>query len=233
MSDPFSHPADFQLAIECLAGDADSIDRLMKRHRPKMEAFLTRSGASPAEAEEIASETLTDCLYSGPVASPKLATYDGSCALQTWLNTVAVHRLFSFKRRQAFERRIMAPMPDDETQHDSRRNSWSGDLEDAEPSRDTLLSIMRSAIDSAFQKCAAQDFVLLQLAHCDRIKVAELAVMFRCDSGTISRRLERAEEGISRATLRHIKETDPWLELKWKDFVELCRTSTPASFGEE
>lgn len=198
-----------------------------------MEAFLTRSGASPAEAEEIAGETLTDCLHPGPAASAKLATYDGTCALQTWLNTVAVHRLFSFKRRQAFERRILRPMPNDGTMHGHRRNSWREDVETAEPSQESLLSLMREAIDSAFQECAAQDFVLLQLAHCDQLKMAELAVMFRCDIQTIRRRIERAEEGISRATLRRIKETDPWLELKWKDFVELCRTSTPASFWEE
>ncbi len=54
--------------------------------------------------------------------------------------------------------------------------------------------------------------------------------MFRCDTSTISRRLERASEGISRVALRHIEETDPYLFLKWDDFMELCRSGSPAYY---
>ena len=92
---------------------------------------------------------------------------------------------------------------------------------------------MRTAVESAFLNCDAEDFVLLQLAHCDELKLRELAVMFRCDNGTISRRLERAQQGINAATMARVKARDPWLELRWEDFVELCHSASPAFFDEE
>jgi len=40
----------------------------------------------------------------------------------------------------------------------------------------------------------------------------------------VSRVLSEALEQIEKETMRSIKERDPWLELTWQDFVDLCRT---------
>jgi transcriptional regulator with XRE-family HTH domain len=73
--------------------------------------------------------------------------------------------------------------------------------------------------------------VLLQLEHCDQLEREDLARMFGCSKPTISRLLHRASAEIEKRTLGYLREHDPWLELKWDDFVELCRTATPACFG--
>ena len=73
--------------------------------------------------------------------------------------------------------------------------------------------------------------MLLQLKHCDGLRGAELGKMFGCDESVISRRLDKAQERIAAMTLWKIRQTDPWLELKWTDFLELCRSATPSCFG--
>lgn len=57
--------------------------------------------------------------------------------------------------------------------------------------------------------------------------------MFRCGIATISRDVQRAGQRIADATLGYIKATDPWLELRWEDFIELCGSASPACFGVE
>jgi hypothetical protein len=92
---------------------------------------------------------------------------------------------------------------------------------------------MRGAVETAFQKCDAEDFVLVQLAHANGLLGRELAVMYSCSEAKISRDLERARRSISAATLDYVREQDPWLELQWEDFLELCSVVSPACFGVE
>ena len=33
--------------------------------------------------------------------------------------------------------------------------------------------------------------------------------------------------------MRYVRAKDPWLDLKWDDFMDLCRVATPACFGTE
>ena len=234
MRDLNPHLDDFHFAQECLEGKGSSLSHFQETYRPKIVAFLKSQGASLDEAREIVENMWSECVASTPTARPKLERYHGGCALQTWLSTIALNSLVSRRRRETRWGRIVesadAKKPDG---GERGEGAWSGKAEDVEPERAPLLALMRAAIDTAFQECSPEDFVLLQLAHCDQLKEKELAVMFRCDVATISRRLQRASKGISRVTLRHIKEADPLLDLKWDDFMELCRSTGPSYFNED
>jgi DNA-directed RNA polymerase specialized sigma24 family protein len=94
-----------------------------------------------------------------------------------------------------------------------------------------LLDLMRLAIERAFRDCPHDDFVMLQLAHSDQLKLSELARMFGCSQATISRQLDRASKNLSKATMANVRELDSWIELGWDDFAELCRSASPACFG--
>ena len=92
---------------------------------------------------------------------------------------------------------------------------------------------MRSAVETAFRSCPAEDFVLLKLTYLAELRAAEVAKMFGCSRSTIDRQVEVADRGIEWVALQSIKARDPWLELQWSDFVELGRTATPACCGME
>ena len=92
---------------------------------------------------------------------------------------------------------------------------------------------MCGAVKTAFRECDAEDFVLVQLAHANGVRGRELARMFSCSEAKISRDLERARHKLAVATMDGVRAQDPWLELQWEDFVELCRVVSPACFGVE
>lgn len=224
--DALPHPCDFHLAQECLDGNASALALLQERYREPLLAFLQGAGAHPQEAVEIVAELWADCVSAHAGTGPKLARYNGICALKTFFSTITLNVLLTRRRREKRWSALVTPaVPDDTAPADSAAA--------AEPAEVPLLDLMREAIQAAFMACPAEDFVLLQLAHLDGLRVVELAKIFDCSTASISRHGARASRDIAAATLQSIRATDPWLELRWEDFVELCGTASPACFGVE
>ena len=46
--------------------------------------------------------------------------------------------------------------------------------------------------------------------------------MYGWHESKVSRTLDATMSGIASRTMTEIKAVDPWLELSWEDFVELC-----------
>ena len=228
MRDLNSHSDDFNFAQDCVDGKGSSLSCFHQTYHPTLVAFLKARGATVHEAEETAETVLSECMATTKNGRPKLASYQGACSLQTWLNTVAIHSLYDLRRRKT----ILAPFDNGMPPEGRIDGGPPGDTVDAELDRVPLLALLRSAIDTAFRECDPEDFVLLQLAHCDQLKERELAVMFRCNTGTICRRLQRARESISEVALRRVKETDEHLELRWDDFLDICRFTDQSYFEE-
>lgn len=227
------HLADLNLAQKCCEADEPSIALLLERFGAATGIYLMRAGARPEEAREVVGSLWADLLASAGDRPLRLLRYDGSCALQTWLNTVALNKLLTRKRTEQRWQRL-APLSVSEFQAgqtEEREPGWLADPGGAEAAEAPLIEIMRTAIEEAFLACDPEDFVVLQLAHCDGLHQAELGTIFGCDASVISRRLKKAQEKIAAATLSKIRQTDPWLDLQWEDFTELCRAATPACFG--
>ena len=223
------HTDDFHLVQECLEGKTSALAHLQAAYREPLLAFLQGSGAPPHLAGEIVAELWSDCVASQNGTVPKLARYNGACALSTFLNTITLNALVSRQRRG---QRWTAIMADGEpSAGDGEDSGWVAGA--AEPAEVPLLQLMREAIEAAFLACPAEDFVLLQLAHTDGLHVVELAKMFGYSTATVTRNVGRAGREIAEATMQYIKATDPWLELKWEDFLALCGTASPACFGVE
>jgi RNA polymerase sigma-70 factor len=226
------HPDDFHLAQECLEGKPSALELFRQRHHEPLVKYLTRIGGSFDQVSEIVGNLLTDCVAPASGGRPKLYKYNGMCSLMTWLTKLALNNLISLNRRE----REHAPLEEadryvaDRVRLGARAGSGPHEtiMEDA-----PLLALMRNAIDSAFARCPPEDFVILQLVHIDGLSREDLAPMFHCDASTISRWLNGAAERIEAAVGAAIKTTDPWLDLRWQDFVDLCRTATPACFGLE
>lgn len=231
---PFSpaHDDDFHLAQECLEGKLSALEHLQKSQREPLLAFLQSCGGKPSEAEEIVTELWADCVTSRNGTRPKLARYDGTCALKTFLSRVTLNVLLTRRRKETRRNELVPPaLTPDGAAADGEDAADPGAADEAPEA--PLLELMRSAVQAAFASCPAQDFVLLLLAHRDGLRAPELAKMFGCCRGTIDSHVKDAGRGIKKVALRSIKARDPWLELQWSDFVELCRTASPACFGME
>jgi len=224
-------PEDFLLAQKCLEGEEAAIVQLRETHRTPLVNYLLHAGADPGDARELVEDLWADCLAEREGRKPRLATYAGNAPLQAWLKAVALNKLIHFKRRKARERTVLRdePLVENDTEEDGPvgRVLESSGMGAEEP----LLEIVRGAVRAAFLQAEPEEFVLLHLAHADELLGRELAVMFGCSESKISRDLEAARQKVREATLAYVRVQDPWLELKWEDFLELCRVVGPETFG--
>jgi RNA polymerase sigma factor (sigma-70 family) len=226
MFDTLPHPEDFLLAQKCLEGDPQAIQQLQEICRTDVVNYLVHAGASGEEARELADELPADCLAERKENRPRLATYGGNSPLKTWLKVVALNKLIQRKRKKS----LPPPPPPGPEPGPGTAEPPAPPVYTAEA---PLLEIMRDAVQLAFRECDAEDFVLVQLAHANGLLGRELALMFSCSEATVSRNLERTRKKIVAVTLECIRKQDPWLEIQWEDFVELCRVASPACFGIE
>ncbi|MEO7318718.1 MAG: hypothetical protein ABIZ56_06995 [Chthoniobacteraceae bacterium] len=222
MSETIQHLADFNLVERCLGNDANALAQLQQTYRVPVTAFLSSRGANSVEAQETVEMLWGDLLTPASTGRTPLSRYNGKCALLTYLNLVALNRLFGRKRVSGrYERRFPS----------------SDAVEFAEPAGESsskdepLIELIRDAVEFGFQNCDAEDFVLVQLQYYDDLDRGDLARMFRCSESTIHRELESARSAVRKSALAYIRERDPWLELRWEDFIELCRTTTLTSLG--
>ena len=228
--DALPQPDDFHLAQECIEGKTSALAHLQETYREPLLAFLQGAGARPHEAGEIIAELWSDCVVSQTDTAPKLARYSGTCALKTFLNAITLNVLLHRRRR---EKRTAEPFSDEQAVEGMDTGNSDAPANPAKGVDESLLELMREAVQAAFMACPAEDFVLLQLAHLDGLHVVELAKMFDCGIASISRNVAKAGQEIAGATIHYVKATDPWLELKWEDFIELCGSASPACFGVE
>ena len=238
MDNDSRHLSDFHLCLECLDRKESAIVLLQQQFGPETLAYLIGAGGLPDEATEIVNSLWADLLTPVGDRPASLHRYDASCALQTWLNTVALNKLLTRKRTEQRWQRIISPdvsSHEVDGENDTRERATVTHVEsDPAAFREApLIEIMQAAVEAAFLSCDPEDFVLLQLKHCDGLRGVELGKMFGCDESVISRRIDRAQDRIAAMTLEKIRETDPWLDLQWADFMDLCRTATPACFGQD
>lgn len=218
----FQDSATFTLVQRCLEGDPEAIVTLQQEYEPTLIGYLIRSGASESDASEIVGNLWGDCMVGDATHPPRFEKYHGKCPLLVWLKTVALNALIDLKRRETRFRAI----EDSVVAAGGHGESGDGLLPAsmAQPATEApLLEIMRNALLAALAKCPAQSFVMLQLVYLNGLTQREVAQAWGWHESKLSRTLESATELIATETLRAVKAADPWIELGWDDFVELCR----------
>jgi len=206
--------ADVDLVQQCIEGSEEAIGQLKKSLTPFLSKVLSSYGASKDEIDEILAQLWGDCLV-GP--RPLFHVFNGRSALKSWLTAICVNRWISLKRREAQHTRAVYSLT-----IEAERPSAPGRSATSHPDS-SIIEILGPALREAFAACDVEELVLLQLVHMHGVTQREIASLWKWHESRVSRHIKRAEEKIAELTLRAVKETDPYLELGWQDFVELCR----------
>ena len=206
--------ADVDLVQQCIEGSEEAIGQLKKSLTPFLSKVLSSYGASRDEIDEILAQLWGDCLV-GP--RPLFHVFNGRSALKSWLTAICVNRWISLKRREAQHTRAVYSLT-----IEAERPSSPGRSATSHPDS-SIIEILGPALREAFAACDVEELVLLQLVHMHGVTQREIASLWKWHESRVSRHIKRAEEKIAELTLRAVKETDPYLELGWQDFVELCR----------
>jgi RNA polymerase sigma factor (sigma-70 family) len=229
VDDDPAHLSDLLLIEKCIAGHEASILTLQKTHGRDLLIFLMGAGGSADEAREIVQWLWADGLVGTPERPPFFTKFTGQSPLNAWLKPVALNRLMDFKRKEEREKGRRSRI--EEAAEGSAESE--ADAEPGELLETNLLQLMRASVELAFSRCTDEEFVMLHLRFQDDLQIREIGKMWNRDGSSISRALNRLREAISIRTLENIRAIDPWLEIKWADFMEMCQWVRPTNFGAD
>jgi len=226
MSSPIN-PSDADGIKRCQHGDATALGELRNKFQTPIFQTLLARGASRTEAEDLLADLWADCVPGTDDRPSLLEKFNGKSTFQGWLTTVATNRWIDFKRRAAKQVDLAG------ASNASGSSSSSGAVPDifdrmagSEPSskEDTLTALLRDCLRAAFAACSPEAIVLLRLVYLHELTQREIVRMLGWSESKVSRFMGSAMEQIETRTLRELKKRDPWLELSWQDFVDLCET---------
>jgi len=214
-------PADDLLQVQqCLRGDAAALAALRARLDGVLKAILRSRGASLTEAEDTLADLWGDCVPKDDERAALLEKYRGNCPLQGWLAMVATNRWYDAKRReirgveitrQAAEMLGASHAPEGETRAEA-------------PADNALMELLKDSLKAAFLACGPREMVMLRLVFLHGLTQREIVRMLGWNETRVSRALSAAMQQIEKKALQEVRRRDPWLELTWGDFLELCET---------
>lgn len=232
MSHPLPYVADFQLAQRCLDGDEQAARALVRDYRLPIIGLLIKRGVSESEALDTVNQLWAECINREDGKPGRLAAYTGECLLATYLNTVVFNMWFTARQKRLRRDRILASS----MLSGPEREAAGMAFEEGEAEGDAdapLISLLREAIDAGARKCSAESFVVLQLTRFDGLIGEEVARMFGRRQGWVTRMRQRGEREWRAGIMAFLKEREPLLNLRWKDFIAMCSVATPSSLGAE
>lgn len=204
----------------CRKGDTEALARLRETSHAGLMNILLARGATRTEADDLLADLWADCVPGAEDRPSLLEKFSGKCALQGWLATVVTRRWIDLKRSQARRGQTAVPALDRDAENPLEHlpAAPSSEMEDA------LVNLLRDSLQAAFARCSAEALVLLHLSYLHGLAQRELVMMMGCHESKISRTLKAVMEQIEADTLEEIKKRDPWLQLTWRDFIDLCET---------
>ncbi len=214
------HPSyELMLLEKCREGHPNSLAALRNKFYPVLLNILRARGASTTEAEDLLADMWGDCVR-GPNGEPSLLEkYNGKCPLQSWLATVATNRWIDRKRRGARQTDVASYDKPDQTGFFQRIPAG-----DKEQTDHCLVNLVKDSLQAAFARCSPEALLMLRLVYIHGLTQREIVRMWGWNESKISRLLSNAMAEIQTHTLDELRKRDPWLQLTWQDFLDLCRT---------
>ncbi len=173
-------PSEYQLLEAAQAGDRRALERLLSAHAPLVSRFAARMCRNPADAEEVAQETLI-------AAVRTLPNFRADSSVSTWLYTIARSFCIKQRRRGRTVRRA-------DTSFDDPNAPASSQLADEKPRPDAHLADreMGAAIEHAVASLAPMYRDVLILRDMEGLSAAEVAQTLGVRVDAVKSRLHRA-----------------------------------------
>ena len=201
---------DLALVDACIAGQPEACAAFEAKFNAPLRNILVARKASPAMAEDLVRDLLSDCLMGRSGKEPLLHSFHRKGTLKSWLTKCAI-RLFIDRIREAAlqeTKRPDLPRPDNPRQSEA-----------------ALTALLRRALGTGLAACPAESRLMLQLVYIEGLTQREICRMWNYQEWTVSRQFKDAMETIKTTTLAELKQQDPHLVLEWEDYLELCEAS--------
>ena len=224
-ANPGANLDELKLIDAALGGDESAAMAIRTDDRTsRLEAILQRRGASSTEARDLVADVWADCFNTAHQRGSLLDRYSGKGNLDAFLTRTALNRLIDYKRRLKFRGEL--PQIDRDEPGAPADSFDRLPAEDDVETEDSLVELLRESLLNAFNRCDPEKLVILRLVNMHGVDQTTVGDMWGWSQSKISRSISSLMEDIRAETLAELQRRDPWLELQWQDFVELCRESS-------
>jgi len=205
---------DLYLACACGMNVPGAAAVLEREHLARLPLYLAQKG-HPADLIDDALQRLREKLLVGdPERGPRIASYTGEGALQSYLQVIAGHEAVDLQR-----------------EHKRLREGSDRELADLLVVSDPELGLLlgrcrdeiREALGLAYAALDDDQRTLLKLRHVDRLTTTEIGRIFDRDHSRITRRLQNTHAQIFEHVKEHLRQR---LNLTTDEFRSLIGTLT-------
>jgi RNA polymerase sigma factor (sigma-70 family) len=221
MSSPPNHGNEEVLPVQrCQRGDPEALAQLREACQDGLRKVLLARGATLTETEDLLADLWADCVPGADDRPSLLEKFSGKCAVQAWLATVLTRRWIDLKRKQVRRGEVDHATFGDPKVDVMQRLPAPAVVE----TENALVVLLRDSLRAAIAGCPPHVMVLLRLRYLHNLTQRELARMLGWHEAKMSRTLSGALDQIQAAVLGEVRSRDPWLQLTWQDFLDLCES---------
>lgn len=192
------HAEDLYLAAGCNVNSVQAWNRLAALHNTHISNVAHSVCSTHQEARDLASEILAHLFFHDRNGHRRIASYDGLCALKTWLATIVRHQAINHRELKSAEGVSL----------DSLRRTPSATA--ARELETVLLSarygdVLRDSFKAAAEQLTQRERLVLILRFEDEIPPGRIAQMMGVHPAQITRALKRAELKLSATALTRLR----------------------------
>lgn len=208
---------------EALAGEewaANQIREVAESVAKIVENEWRRDSSTATKAREITFDLLAEGFGAnkhGASGRRLLELYSGRAPFQNWFLVCVRSRVSNWRR--SLPARLSNPLL--EEQEFSNTDQDSENMAESKVD-ETLLDIVRLALEEAFGTLSEEQTVLVRLVYLHGISKERLADLWDIHPSNVGRKIATALQQVRAQTLLNMKILDPFLDLEWKDCLALC-----------
>jgi len=180
---PQAQEDDAILVAQAQRGDAGAFGRLVERYQDALFNGIYRMVSQREDAEDLAQEAFVKAFRG-------IASFEGRSSIYTWLYSIAINLVISFRRKTGSTRRLN-PLP---LHEGSDGSGWRLDVaDDCEPPDGAAeRRELRERIEQAIQDLDDDYRLVVVMRDIEGFDYDTIAELLGCPQGTVKSRLHRA-----------------------------------------
>lgn len=220
------HSGELALACACSAGNDAAWEYFVEEYRPQLHR-AARAIAGESGACELADSLFADLFGLREAEGMRRSLFDyfhGRSKLTTWLHAILAQRHVDELRRA----RKMDPLDDSESEADGDQAAGRFAKNDSpDPERAPYLAMLQAAVEAALCALEPRDRLRLAYYYVEELTLLEIGKLLGEHEATVSRKLERARQGLRRAVEAALREERKLSEAQLRLCYEYAREEWP------
>ena len=181
------HATRLRLIADCIAGDEDAIEALVREHEAGVFRLALSILDDPAEAHEVTQETFLSALRALP-------GYQEQKSFKAWLYTIALNQSRSHLRKRKIIERLRQTLTSIFRVETQRQVS---------PEEAAVQNEREAALWRSINQLDERHRIVLVLRYFHELSIAEISEILSINEGTIHSRLHNAREKL-KDSLKHL-----------------------------